>query len=174
MQTWIWNVMAPPVLVNEFLVNGSSGTYNDWVELYNPTGENISLDGWTIEDGAGNSLDLTGKTVPTNGYLVLNFSNKLNNKGDIIYLNTSTAIVDKVAYGNWDDGNIGDNAPTPGAGKSAGRYPNGVDTNNDSVDFRVFNVPTKGAPNTIYPEIIGFASHTHVSDNRYKNFQHHR
>jgi len=40
-----------------------------------------------------------------------------------------------------------------------------VDTNNDSADSRVFDVPTKGAPNTIYPEIIGFAPPTHVSDN---------
>ena len=164
MQTWIWNVMAPPVLVNEFLANPSAG--DEWIELYNPTGEDISLDGWTIEDGAGNSLgDLSGKTLPANGYLVFNFSNKLNNNGDIIYLNISTAIVDKVAYGNWNDGNIGDNAPAPGDDESAGRCPNGVDTDNDSADFRVFNVPTKGAPNTIYPKIIGFAPHTHVSDN---------
>jgi len=49
---------------------------------------------------------------------------------------------------------------------AAGRYPNGVDTNNDSADFRFFNVPTKGAPNTIYPEIIGFAPPTHVSDKK--------
>jgi len=148
METWIWNVIAPPVLVNEFLANPSTG--DEWIELYNPTGEDISLDGWTIEDGAGNSLgDLSGKTLPANGYLVFNFSNKLNNKGDIIYLNTSTAIVDKVAYGNWDDGNIGDNAPAPGDDESAGRYPNGVDTNNDSADFRVFDAPTPGAPNTI-------------------------
>jgi len=162
MQTWIWNVMAPPVLVNEFLADPSAG--DDWVELYNPTGEDISLDGWTIEDGAGNSLDLTGKTVPRNGYLVLNFSNKLNKDGDIIYLNKSLTTVDKVTYGDWNDGNEDDNAPKPGNDQPTGRYPNGVDTNNDSADFRVFNVPTKGAPNTIYPKIIGFAPHTHVSD----------
>ncbi|RJS72692.1 hypothetical protein CW714_04210, partial [Methanophagales archaeon] len=40
-------------------------------------------------------------------------------------------------------------APAPGDDESAGRYPNGVDTNNDSADFRVFDVPTPGAPNTI-------------------------
>jgi len=30
-QTWIWNVMAPPVLVNEFVSNNAT----EWIELYN-------------------------------------------------------------------------------------------------------------------------------------------
>jgi len=165
MQTWIWNVMEPPVLVNEFVSNNAT----EWIELYNKKDYAISLTGWTIEDNTGTSASLDGKIIAANGYLVLtkatDFSFTLNNDDDIIILKNGSLEVDKVAYGNYNDGNTADNAPAPGAGKSAGRCPNGVDTNNDSADFRVFDVPTKGAPNTIYPEIIGFAPHTHVSDN---------
>jgi len=165
MQTWIWNVMAPPVLVNEFVSNNAT----EWIELYNKKDYAISLTGWTIEDNTHSPQSLAGKTIPAGGYLVLiretDFNFQLANTGDTIILKNGSLEVDKVAYGNYNDGNPGDNAPAPGAGKSAGRCPNGVDTNNDSADFRVFNVPTKGAPNTIYPKIIGFAPHTHVSDN---------
>jgi len=141
---------APGVVINEF-VSKPSAPAKEWIELYNPTDSDVSLDGWTLEDGAGNSLgELSGKTVPANGYLVFNVSDKLNDAGDIIYLNlsTSTTIVDKVAYGNWDDGNPADNAPAPGDDESAGRCPNGVDTDNDRTDFRIFDIPTRGASNT--------------------------
>jgi hypothetical protein len=134
------------VVINEFV----SKSNTEWIELYNPTGSEVSLDGWTIEDGAGNSLaDLNGKTLSVNSYLVFSFSNKLNDGGDIIYLNTSTTTVDKVAYGGWNDGNVYDNAPKPEDNESAGRYQNGVDTNNDSVDFILFDSPTQGTENVV-------------------------
>ena len=183
MQTWIWNVMAPPVIINEFVSKPTSPA-KEWIELYNKESFAVSLDGWTIEDNTGSTypnqthgntgFSLNGYTVPANNYLILtkgtHFNFTLNDGGDIIVLKNGTAVVDKVAYGTGDasvadGGVVDDNAPKPGNDQSAGRCPNGVDTNNDSADFRVFNVPTKGAPNTIYPEIIGFAPHTHVSDN---------
>ncbi|MEA1943803.1 MAG: Ig-like domain-containing protein, partial [Euryarchaeota archaeon] len=134
------------VVINEFV----SKSNPEWIELYNPTGSDVSLDGWTIEDGAGNSLaSLSGETLPVNGYLVFDFSNKLNDGGDIIYLNTSTTTVDKVAYGDWDDGNVDDNAPKPEDDESAGRYPNGADTNNDGADFILFDTPTHGTENVV-------------------------
>ena len=143
------------VVINEFVSKPTSPN-PEWIELYNPTSSDVSLDGWTIEDGAGNSLaDLSGKTVPANDYLVFNFSNKLNNPCDIIYLNTSTITVDKVAYGNWDDGNMEDNAPAPDYDQSTGRYSNGVDTDNDSADFIEFGMPTPGALNIIPGSIVG-------------------
>jgi len=66
------------------------------------------------------------------------------------------AFVDTIAYGNWDDGNIGDNAPVPGVDESAGRWPNGSDTDVDSDDFVIFDNPpdcgpTCGAANACNP-----------------------
>jgi PKD repeat protein len=165
MQTWIWNVLEPPVLVNEFVSDNTT----EWIELYNKKSYAISLTGWTIEDNnaAPNSLD--GKTIQADEHLVLigggtDFSFGLNNPGDIIILKNDSKEVDKVAYGDYDDGNTADNADAPGAGKSAGRHPNGMDTGNDSVDFIVFDIPTPGAPNTIAPTITDFAPSTWISD----------
>ncbi|MFO8132537.1 MAG: hypothetical protein R6U10_01185 [Thermoplasmatota archaeon] len=39
------------------------------------------------------------------------------------------------------------NATAPGEGNSTGRYPNGVDTDNDAEDFQVFTSPTFGESN---------------------------
>jgi hypothetical protein len=143
------DALTPAIVINEFVANPPTG--NDWIELYNPTASSISLDLWTIRDGANNSLDLTGKSLPAGGYLVLDFSNKLNKDGDIIYLENGTASIDRVAYGNWPDGNTADNAPAPGTGQSAGRYPDGQDTDTDSADFILFDTPTPGAPNLLPP-----------------------
>lgn len=143
------NGPAPGVVINEFVANPATG--NDWIELYNPSASPVSLDLWTIRDGANNSLNLTGKTVAAGGYLVLDFSNKLNKDGDVIYLEQNTASIDRVAYGTWSNGNSADNAPAPGMGQSAGRYPDGQDTDTDSADFRLFEIPTPGAPNLLPP-----------------------
>jgi hypothetical protein len=148
------------LVINEFVAKPNITQTTEWIELYNPTGGDVSLDGWTIEDNTGSTYGsgsgdtaLDGKTVPANGYLVLNksegdFGFALNDGDDIIILKNATAEVDRVAYGNFDDGNIADNAPTPDIDNSTGRFPNGVDTDNDSADFRVFDNPTPGAPNT--------------------------
>jgi hypothetical protein len=152
---------APNVVINEFVPAPQTSQTTEWIELYNPTGSDVSLDGWTIEDNTGSTYGggagdtpLNGKIVPANGYLMLNksagdFGFSLNNNNDIIILKDTGSLVDKVAYGSFNDGDISDNAPYPGFDKSTGRYPNGIDTNNDSADFRIFDTPTSGAPNTI-------------------------
>ncbi|HJH26346.1 MAG TPA: hypothetical protein C5S37_06105, partial [Methanophagales archaeon] len=53
-------------------------------------------------------------------------------------------VVDQVIYGTGAS-----NAPIPPTDKSTGRYPDGVDTDNYSADFRIFDTPTPGAPNTL-------------------------
>ncbi len=151
---------VPKVVINEF----ASDATPEWIELYNKEVYDISLTCWTIQDNPPSPQSLDGKTIPAKGYLELtrgiDFTFTLANTGDTIILKNGSHEVDKVAYGTYDDGNIGDNAPVPGADKSTGRSPNGVDTNNDSADFRVFDTPTPGAPNTIDttpPEIIDHA-----------------
>jgi hypothetical protein len=131
------------------MANPAAG--NDWIELYNPSASTVSLDLWTLRDGMNNSLDLSGTTVPAGGYLVLGFSNRLNKDGDIIYLDNGTVTIDQVAYGTWPDGNTSDNAPAPGTGQSAGRYPDGQDTDIDSADFLLFDAPTPGTSNRLPP-----------------------
>ena len=134
------------IVINEFV---SDNTTAEWVELYNNGTESVDLTGWTLEDGAGTTKSLSG-TIPADGYLVFSYgSGWLNNGGDIIYLNNTTANIDKVVYGDWDDGNTEDNAPAPDAGESVGRFPNGVDTDVDVADFQIFDNPTQGAENVV-------------------------
>ena len=173
----------PDVVINEFVSTPKDNQATEWIEVYNPTGSDLALDGWTVEDNTGSTYtgqkksntgsSLMGYTVPAYGYLVLtkgtHFNFALNDKGDIIVLKNGTTVVDNVAYGAGDastaDGGVeADNAPAPGHDKSAGRFPNGVDTDNDRADFYVFDAPTPGAPNTRAPTITSFAPPSPVSN----------
>lgn len=64
-------------------------------------------------------------------------------------LKNGGVVIDNVAYGNWNDGNTADNAPKPGKDESAGRYPDGSDTNTDSGDFAVLGSPSPGTQNSL-------------------------
>ena len=136
---------ADDIVINEFVSDNAT----EWVELYNNGTESVDLTNWTLEDGAGTTKSIAG-IISADGYLVVNCSSGwLNNGGDILYLNNTTANIDNVTYGNWDDGNTTDNAPCPDAGESAGRCPNGVDTDVDVDDFQVFDSPTPEAVNEV-------------------------
>jgi len=81
---------------------------------------------------------------------VVDVSDRLSQGSDIITLLNITdgSVIDNVTYGAG-------NAPDPTATQSAGRYPNGNDTDdgaataNNSNDFRIFDNPTPEAINGI-------------------------
>lgn len=128
------------VIINEVYSNPSTGEI-EWIELMNKTSELVDLSTYTIEDGTAVLKNLSPKIIDANGYLVLqkgtDFTFGLNNDGDIIILKKSGIIQDQVSYGNWNDGNLADNAPAPGLGESTARIPNGDDTNRDNEDFEI-------------------------------------
>ncbi len=131
--------------INEFVSDPSSG--NEWVEIFNPTENNIELPGCYIFDGSNTKKILSG-TIYSNDFYVLEItSSLLNNDGDVIVLNCSSQIIDKVAYGNYNDGNILDNAPVAADGKSTGRIDEYNDTGVDINDFTVYGTPTKASWN---------------------------
>jgi len=71
------------VIINEFVYNPSTG--NEWIELFNKTGEDINLENWQLVDDndLSSDLSLTG-TLPANGILVFEKSGGdgwLNNTG---------------------------------------------------------------------------------------------
>lgn len=58
------------VVINEVV---SDGAESDWVELANPTGKDVALDGWTAVDDDKTHTPITipaGTTIPAGGYYV--------------------------------------------------------------------------------------------------------
>jgi hypothetical protein len=134
----------PQIKINEFESNPDVG--GEWVELYNPTGSVVDLTGWTIEDNTAVPADLTGLSIPANGYLVLeggtDFTFVLNNMGeDLILRDDTSLIIDQT--GSLDDGDSDDNTWQ--------RIPNGVDT--DSLGDWTFQESTQGITNDVGPDI---------------------
>lgn len=112
---------TPPALViNEIMYRAAdSANTEDWVELYNPTGNVVNLADWALTD-SGNSFFLpVTTTVPANGFLVIardttlfqtvypsvtnvigNFPFGLNNAGEwVALLAPGGCVVDEVTYG---------------------------------------------------------------------------
>jgi PKD repeat protein len=143
-----FQISPSDIVINEFVPDPVDGE-EEWVELYNNTEREIDLTGFYIEEGSGAKTFLNGK-IPSKGFFVIEkIKGYLNNSGDIIFLkDPSGRIIDKVVYGDWDDGNLADNAPTAKDPYSIARIFNGKDTNEDNLDFKVAR-PTKGAPNQI-------------------------
>jgi len=138
------------LVINEFCSNPESG-HNEWIEIYNPLELGVDLTKYSVEDNTGNPILLSGFLAPEE-YLVLqkgmDFTFYLNNAGDTIILRHSTIVVDQVSYGNYDDGNIADNAIKPEKSGSVSRIPNGYDSDIDRNDFRKV-ASTKGSKNLL-------------------------
>ena len=70
------SVVVPGVVINEIMQNPSAVGDSDgeWFEIYNPTGDAVDIDGWTIrDDGSDSHLINNGGPllVPAGGYAVL-------------------------------------------------------------------------------------------------------
>ena len=58
--------LADHLVINEIHIDGivgSGGTEDDWVELYNPTENNVSLEGWSIQKTSASGLSLVGEVL---------------------------------------------------------------------------------------------------------------
>jgi len=124
------------IVINEFLVNdGSAGQGKDWVEIYNKTGTSIDISGWTLRDTTGTFHTFPASTsILAAGFFdSADFSNRLNNGGDKIYVFDSGGFLkDGVSYFMF----------VPPTGTSIGR------TSDGSMSWSTFSTPTKGATNT--------------------------
>ena len=144
------------VKINEVDCSTPVGNANEFVELYNGSEYQVDLTGWKLEIlGASGNLsstyNLTGQ-ISAKSFLVINFSNTIGNiSGAIVLKNKNGTIVDAFAHGSYS-GTIGfEGMPSTLADNngsySIGRFPNGIDTNNNNEDFRQLAVPTPGSAN---------------------------
>lgn len=115
------NPAAEHIFINEFVSDPNLGE-EEWVELYNDSAAAADLTGWFLEEGSEEETRVAGVIAPRGFFLIKSPKGNLNNSGDIISLfEQSGRLVDKVAYGKWNDGNIADNAPVSYDNKSVGR-----------------------------------------------------
>lgn len=148
------SIFAAPV-INEF----SSADSSDWIEIYNSGTETVDLSLYRIRDlTANNKLDLSG-SVPPSGFAAFDWSNKLNNAGDLIklVLTSDESIADQVAYG--DQGGLA----APGSNQTGGRQADGGTSwvvftssskNASNNSSSVFSPPTATPTNTPTPTKI--------------------
>ena len=139
------------VLISEFVADPITGD-KEWVELYNASSQAVDLVGWQLVEGSGQKTALSGM-IGVGEYKVFDKAS-LNNSGDLIVLqNVAGQIVDQVAYGDWNDGNVADNAPAATDPYSVIRQSLSLDLDVDNLDFVVTKVVTSGAQN-IYASLV--------------------
>lgn len=122
------------IVINEFMadnettVTDQDGEYDDWIELYNNTDNDFSLEGWYLTDDAAEP-DLwvfPDVSIPANGYLIvwadkdeeqdgLHADLKLSASGETILLSSpDLTVMDEITFGEQS------------ADMSMARFPNGT------------------------------------------------
>ncbi|MEZ4738653.1 MAG: CotH kinase family protein [Flavobacteriales bacterium] len=144
------------VVVNEVCASNLStladnyGEFEDWFELYNPTGTDVDISGWWLSNRAGNPLKWqvpAGISVPANGYRVVFASKRNEVVGANIHagFNLNQTEEDHVLLSDAAGTLIDDFAFTPitrtKVGHSRGRTTDGAAT------WSLFTTPTPGAAN---------------------------
>lgn len=85
------------VVINEVMANNGGavpddeGKFNDWLELYNPTDENVKLRGWGLSDEANVSAKwvFPDVEIAAKGYLVVFCSGKSNSAANAEFQHTN-------------------------------------------------------------------------------------
>ncbi|WP_370632699.1 phospholipase D-like domain-containing protein [Halobacillus sp. Nhm2S1] len=103
---------ANDVVISEVAWMGTNVSYNDeWMELYNPTGTDLSLEGWTLKAADGSPVISLSGTIPAGGHYLLErtddstvaavdadliYSGSLSNSGEVLELSDGTQVIDSV------------------------------------------------------------------------------
>jgi hypothetical protein len=165
----------PPALVrvNEFSTGTEGALADEFVELVNMGTEPADLSGYRlVYRSAMGTSDVSLSTLPDATTLAAGafflfggsgyggahapdrtFATSFASAGGGLGVrDPSGALVDSVAWGTASNGFVEGTVATappvaPAPGQSAGRHPDGHDTNDNSVDFAIMEVPTPGAAN---------------------------
>lgn len=126
-----------PIVLNEVLAVSASSS--DWIEIYNTSDQEVSLDGAQLRDAKASWTFPKGTTIPAKGFLQvmcddsgvgLKTNFKLTSKGErLTLLDGAGAVLDEVIY------------PKLAADKTWGRLPDGAG------DWGLMSKPTPGAAN---------------------------
>jgi len=159
------------IKINEVQTAGGSSASDEFVELYNPCGNPVSLAGASLKYRSATGItdnamaDLTG-TVAANGFYLLasssyagaaapdqpkgwkSLSGIAATGGGIGLEDGAGNRIDSVGWGSANNTFVEKSAAAaPAAGHSIGRKPDGNDSNDNSADFQEFTTPTPRAAN---------------------------
>lgn len=154
-------IFYPKILINEIQIDGKKSEKEDFVELFNPSSEDIDLTDWYLQRMTKSGDDFlsyasknlfSGKIIKAKNYfLIVNNSFEILNdatttypltKDNALFLkNPRGEIVDKVGWGNARDFETA-TTTNPEAGQSIGRKWSSstesyTDTDNNKDDFQV-------------------------------------
>jgi len=138
------NPVLGDLVINEF-VSDPSDDGVEWVEMYNNTNNRVNLTGWFLEEGSGAKTFLDGFVEAKSYYVQESPKGNLNNSGDVVILKYGEILIDKVVYGNWEDGG----APVANDPFSVARLVDGYNTFDNKADFRLTSHLSKGLLNVI-------------------------
>jgi hypothetical protein len=102
------NDCPPPALGSTIIINEIDYDENvdgqwEWVEFYNSTGSDITMNGWRFSDG-DDIFTINGLTVPANGVAAWNDSTNLSmTSGDLAYIYDDTGVrLDQVGFADFN------------------------------------------------------------------------
>ncbi|OGZ65410.1 MAG: hypothetical protein A3C50_03660 [Candidatus Staskawiczbacteria bacterium RIFCSPHIGHO2_02_FULL_43_16] len=165
------SVTYPKILISEVQIGGLADSKQEFVELYNTEGVEVSLDGWYLQRKTKNATSFStfasaalfsGKKIPAHGYFLIAreeagfvagifIDNPLTEDNTLALKNPAGEISDKVGFGDAGDYELLA-ATNPAEGQSISRrMVSGElqDTNNNQSDFEI-GQPTPRAKNVAY------------------------
>lgn len=98
------------IIINEVAWGGTqANSDHEWIELYNPTGNPIPINGWTLKSGDNNpTISLSGTISPGGYFLLERYQDAVDNiPADLVYASGQT-----LANGG-EDLSLYDNSPIP-------------------------------------------------------------
>jgi len=114
---FLFDIAKASVFINEICWMGDeSSSSNEWIELYNNSDKNISLDNWEIRISETKIIKLTGN-IPSQGFYLLSrnksqkevdlfFNKALNNNGEKIELINNNTVIEVLDFKQgWPYGN---------------------------------------------------------------------
>jgi hypothetical protein len=157
------------LLISEFMLRGycdfrgaSDCTTDSFIEIYNNSDAEFTLEGWHLEyrnagtgGDYGKTLTVLAELAPLNSYSYATYPVQIGNsaQGYLQLANDAGEVIDLVGYGKSAALHAagGSPAPAPSKGKSATRCEVSgtlANTLNNTADFQVLDAPT---PNTGHP-----------------------
>jgi hypothetical protein len=171
------------LVVNEVDYDQTGTDAAEYIEIKNVSAATVDLDPYSVElvNGAGGgaivylTIALPAFSLAPGAYYVIcgNAANVpmcnldvtpdtnliQNGDPDAVAIRLAAAVIDTVSYGGvtgapYTEGGVG--APTDPVVGSISRIPDGIDTNNNAVDFVATPIITPGAPNAVPVELQEF------------------